>query len=55
MIIVVVEGFMNSAYQVDERTKRCSAVVCQKEGKMDQLGNICSNKVPQNPSTAQTH
>ena len=45
LFIVAVEGLMDSAYQDDERTKRCTAAVWQREGEIKHIGCICSLEV----------
>lgn len=42
LILVMVEGFMDSAYQDDERARRCPSLIWQKEGKIEYLGCLTS-------------
>lgn len=45
LFIVAIEGLMDSAYQDDERTKRCTAAVWHREGEIKHTGCICSLEV----------
>lgn len=45
LFIVAIEGLMDSAYQDDERTKRCTAAVWQRDGEVKHTGCLCSLEV----------
>lgn len=42
LLVILVEGFMDSAYQDEERVRRCTSLVWEKEGKLDHHGCLSS-------------
>ena len=42
LVVTIAEGFMDSAYQDEERALRCTSQVWLKEGRLDHLGCMCS-------------
>jgi hypothetical protein len=42
LVMAIAEGFMDSAYQDEERGLRCTSQVWEKQGKIEHLGCMCS-------------